>query len=156
MPPVPHVTVSSRASEDRGDARGWVNVLEGVPLFAGLSRRHLKKVAGLGKLRRFHQGAAVVRAGSPGDALYVVLDGEVLVQRPGLPGLALGSGSFFGEMALLDSGARSATVVASGPVVCLAIEQSRFLKLVRAEPAIAVELLKEIASRLRAVQSAAS
>jgi len=68
----------------------------------------------------------------------------------------LGAGEVFGEMALLDSGARSASVFAKGPVVCLAVPQSRFMKLLHSEPAIAVALLKEVASRLRAVQSAAS
>jgi CRP-like cAMP-binding protein len=133
----------------------WANVLGEVPLFAGLSRRHLNKVAGVGRLLEFHHGAAIVRAGQPGDAMYVVVDGDVAVRRPGLPEVSLGTGSFFGEMALLDGGPRSATVVAKGPVVCVMIQQSRFMKLLRSEPAIAVELLKEVASRLRAVQAAA-
>jgi CRP-like cAMP-binding protein len=131
-------------------------VLGEVPLFAGLSRRHLNKVAGVGRLREFHHGSAIVRTGEPGDAMYVVVDGDVSVRRPGMPEVALGTGSFFGEMALLDSGPRTASVVAKGPVVCVMIEQSRFLKLLKSEPVIAVELLKEIASRLRAVQAAAT
>jgi CRP/FNR family transcriptional regulator, cyclic AMP receptor protein len=135
------------------DARGWTNVLADVPLFAGLSRRHLGKVAAVGRIRRFHNGTAIVRAGEPGDALYVVLDGEVSVRRRGLPAVTLGIGSFFGEMALLDGGARSASVVAESPVACLTIAQSRFLKLLQSEPAIAVGILKELAARLRAAQS---
>jgi CRP-like cAMP-binding protein len=135
------------------DARRWTNVLADVPLFAGLSRRHLAKVAAVGRIRRFHHGTAIVRAGDPGEALYVVLDGDVSVRRRGLPGVTLGVGSFFGEIALLDGGARSASVVAEGPVACLTIDQSRFLKLLQAEPAIAVGILKELAARLRAAQS---
>jgi CRP-like cAMP-binding protein len=146
----------SRTKENNTDARGWANVLAGVPLFADLNRRHLNKVAAIGRIRRFHAGSAIVRAGDAGDALYVVLDGEVSVRRPGLAELSLGMGSFFGEMAVLDSAARSATVVANGPVVCLAIGQTRFLKLLQAEPAIAIALLKEMATRLRQVQAAAS
>jgi CRP-like cAMP-binding protein len=137
------------------DARGWASVLGGVPLFGELSRRHLNKVAAVGRVRTFHDGTAIVRAGEPGDTLYVVLDGEVSVRRRGLPALALGMGSFFGEMALLDSGARSATVVAHGPVVCLTLTQPRFLKLLRSEPTIAIVLLRELAARLRAVQAVA-
>ena len=64
-------------------------------------------------------------------------------------------GSVFGEMALLDGHPRSATVMAEGQVLCLTIPQSRFVKLLRAEPAIAVELLRELAGRLRAVQATA-
>jgi CRP-like cAMP-binding protein len=107
----------------------------------------------VGRIKRFHNGTAIVRAGEPGDALYVVLDGEVSVRRRGLPGVTLGIGSFFGEMALLDGGARSASVVAESPVACLTIAQSRFLKLLQSEPAIAVGILKELAARLRAAQS---
>jgi CRP-like cAMP-binding protein len=61
---------------------------------------------------RFSDGAPIIRAGTPGDALYVVVDGKVSVQRGGLPSVALGIGSFFGEMALFDDSPRSASVVA--------------------------------------------
>lgn len=135
------------------DARGWANVLGEVPLFAGLSRRHLKKVAALGRIRRFHDEMPIVRMGEPGDTLFVVLDGEVSVHRPGLTSLTLGIGSFFGEIALLDGGARTATVTARGPVVCLAVAHSRFAKLLHSEPAIAVTLLRELAARLRTAQA---
>jgi CRP-like cAMP-binding protein len=149
-------TTTSRAKENNTDARGWANVLAGVPLFADLNRRHLNKVAALGRIRRFHDKTTIVRAGDRGDALYVILDGEVSIRRPGLAELSLGMGSFFGEMALLDSAARSATVVAKGPVLCLTIGQPRFVKLLHAEPAIAVALLKEVAARLRKVQAISS
>jgi CRP/FNR family transcriptional regulator, cyclic AMP receptor protein len=143
------------ADDAFSDARGWSNVLAEVPLFAGLNRRHLNKVAALGKIRRFHDGAQIVRAGEPGDTLYVVLDGGVTVRRRGLNRLSLGLGSVFGEMALLDGDVRSATVVAEGPVVCLTITQPRFLRLLQNEPAISVALLRELAKRLRAIQSTA-
>jgi CRP/FNR family transcriptional regulator len=56
-------------------------------------------------------------------------------------------------MALLDGGARSATVTAEGPVTCLTITRPRFLKLLRSEPAIAIAMLEELARRLRTIQS---
>lgn len=145
---------ATHAEVGRADARGWANVLGDVPLFAGLSRRHLNKVAGTGSLKRFHDKTAIVRAGEIGTTLYVILDGTVSVRRRGLPVLRLGMGSVFGEMALLDGHERSATVMAEEPVLCLTIEQSRFLRLLRTDPAIAIALLKELAARLRAVQAA--
>lgn len=154
MPRLPQGATSFQ-EYDPADARGWTNALATVPLFANLSRRHLKKVAATGRLVRFHDGSAIVRVGEPGDALFVVLDGEVSVQRPGLSGLSLGLGSFFGELAVLDDGPRTASVIAVGEVVCLTINQARFLKLLRDEPTIAVVVLKEVAARLRAVQSTA-
>ena len=144
---------ASKANGHIGDARGWANVLADVPLLAGLSRRQLNKVAAAGVLRRFYDKTALVRAGDTDGTLYIVLDGAVSVRRRGLPAFTLGLGSVFGEMALLDGGPRSATVVAEGPVTCLAVPQPRFLKVLRTEPAIALALLKELAMRLRAVQS---
>ena len=137
------------------DARTWSNVLAEVPLFANLSGRHLNRVAGAGRIRRIHRGTTIVRAGEPGDSLYVILDGEVSVRRRGLRPLSLGMGSFFGELALLDGGPRTASVVASEPVVVFTLTRSRFLKLLNDEPAIAVAVLKELARRLRAVQATA-
>jgi CRP-like cAMP-binding protein len=133
-------------------ARGWSDVLAEVPLFAGLSRRHRNKVAALAKIRRFHEGTPIVRAGEAGGTFFVLLDGKVSVRRRGLPDLSLGIGNFFGELSLLDGGTRSATVVAEDPdVVCLTITQSGFLKLLQTEPGIAVALLQELATRLRTV-----
>ena len=154
MQRLPLVSTSSQ-DYDPSDARGWTDALASVPLFANLSPRHLKRVAGTGRVSRFHDNTAIVRTGEAGDALYVVLDGEVSVRRPGLQSLSLGIGSFFGELAVLDDGPRTATVLADGPVVCLTINRSRFLKLMRDEPTSAVAVLKELAARLRAVQAAA-
>lgn len=138
---------------DANDPRDWLNVLAEVPLFAGLGPRHLKKVASLGRIRRIHEGARVIRNGDPGDSLYVVLDGEVSVGRRGTSALTLGMGSFFGELALIDGGPRTATVVAKTPLVCLTIGRAPFLKLLRAEPAIAITVLQELTARLRAMQT---
>jgi CRP/FNR family transcriptional regulator, cyclic AMP receptor protein len=134
------------------DAKLWTNVLAEVPLFSGLNRRHIRKVADTGRIARFHHATAIVRAGDPGDTFYVIVDGEVSIRRRGLPALSLGAQGFFGEMALLDGGARTATVTAKGPVVCLAITRTRFLKLLRDEPTIAIALLQEVAQRLRTLQ----
>jgi CRP-like cAMP-binding protein len=140
-------------AESANNPRDWLNVLADVPLFSGLGARHLKKVASLGRIRRIHEGARVIRSGDPGDSLYVVLDGEVSVGRKGLSSLTLGIGSFFGELALIDGGPRTATVVAKTPLVCLTIGRAPFLKLLRAEPAIAITVLEELSARLRAMQT---
>ena len=144
---------TSMRNKDAADPTAWTNVLADVPLLAGLSRRHLRKVAGTGRIVRFHNATAIVTAGEPGDAFYVIIDGEVSVRRRGLSALSLGIGSYFGELALLDGGARTATVMAKGPVACLAITRARFLKLLRDEPTIAIALLGEVAGRLRLLQA---
>ena len=131
------------------DPGSWANVLQTVPLFAGLSRRHVGKIAKAGRIVQFHDDTAIVHAGEPGDTLYVVLDGDVTVRKPRARALTVATGGFFGELSLLDGGPRSATVVARGAVVCFALRRAVFAKLVRAEPAIAVAIMTELAGRLR-------
>ena len=132
------------------DPGSWTNVLQTVPLFAGLSRRHVGKIAKAGRIVRFHHGTEIVRAGEAGDVLYVVLDGEASVRKPRARMLTVDTGSFFGELSLLDGGPRTATVVAQGDVVCFALRRAAFAKVLRTEPAIGIAILAELASRLRA------
>ncbi len=135
-----------------GMDRDWVPVLAGVPLFRTLSRRHLKRVASVGRTRRFASGTAIVRAGDAGTAFYVLIDGAArVVTARGRP-RRLGPGDFFGEMSLLDDSPRSADVVAEGEVLALTISPTAFGKLVRGEPGLAHELLKVLAARLRAAE----
>lgn len=132
------------------DARGWTNVLAEVPLFAELGGRQRRKIASLARIRRFADGAPVVRLGQPGDALHVLLDGAVSVRIPDRPARTLEAGAVIGELALLDGGPRSATVVAQGEVVTLTVPAAAFRKLLRAEPTLAVAIAEELARRLRA------
>ena len=136
------------------DARGWTNVLAEVPLFAQLGPRQRRKVASLARIRRFADGAPLVRVGQAAAALYVVLEGTVSVRPPGRRAVTLGVGSIIGELALLDGGPRTATVVAQGDVVTLAIPASRFRPLLRSEPAIAIGIAEELARRLRGADTA--
>jgi CRP-like cAMP-binding protein len=132
----------------------WLGTLEEVPLFAGLSKRHLRRIAKLAHIRRFAPGSVMVRAGDAGRSFYVVLDGSAEVIRAGRRSVRLETGAFFGEMALIDDSPRSADVVAKGEVLALTIDRSGFAKLVRAEPALAQALLRTLAARLRAAEAA--
>jgi CRP-like cAMP-binding protein len=131
----------------------WLATLGEVPLFDGLSKRHLRRVAKLARIRRFAPGSTMVRAGDPGRTFYVVLDGTAKVVRAGARARRLGIGDYFGEMALLDDAPRSAHVVADGEVLALTIDRSGFAKLLRAEPALAQTLLRTLAARLRAAEA---
>lgn len=137
----------------RDDARGWTNVLAEVPLFAAIGARQRRKVASLARIRRFADGAPLVRRGEPGDALHVVLDGTVSVRRSGRRSNSLGVGAIIGELALLDGGPRTASVVPQGEVVTLTVPASGFRTLLRAEPGIAIGIAEELARRLRAADS---
>ena len=134
-------------------AHDWLAALEEVPLFEGLPKRHLRRVAKLARIRRFGPGSTLVRAGDPGRSFFVLLDGTAKVVRSGGRSRRLGIGDYFGEMALLDGAPRSASVVAEGEVLALSIDRSGFTKLLGAEPALAQTLLRTLAARLRAAET---
>ena len=131
----------------------WLATLEEVPLFEGVSKRHLRRIAKLAHIRRFAPGSAIVRTGDSGRAFFVLLDGNVKVVRAGARARRLGIGDYFGEMALLDDAPRSADVVAEGEVLALMIDRSAFTKVLRTEPALAQALLRTLAARLRAAEA---
>ena len=132
----------------------WQATLAEVPLFEGLSKRQLRRVAKLARIRRFAPGSTMVRTGDPGRSFYVLLDGTAKVVRVSGRPRRLGAGDYFGEMALLDDAPRSAAVVADGEVLALTIDRPGFTKLLRAEPALAQALLSTLAARLRAAERA--
>jgi CRP-like cAMP-binding protein len=132
--------------------REWLPVLAEVALFRGLSRRHLRRIAELGRTRRFAAGTSIVRSGDAGSAFYVLLDGTArVVTATGRP-RRLRAGDYFGEMALLDESPRSAAVLAQDEVLTMTISRSAFGKLLRSEPSLAHELLRTLAARLRAAE----
>ena len=130
----------------------WLATLAEVPLFDGLPKRHLRRIAKLARIRRFAAGSTIVRTGEPGRSFYVLLDGKAKVIRVDGRSRRLGTGDYFGEMALLDDSPRSAAVVADGEVLALTIDRPGFTKLLRAEPALAQALLRTLAARLRAAE----
>src|SRR3974390_2268373 len=99
------------------DTRAWGEALASVPLFAALSHRQRRKVAEAARIRRFTDGTPLVVGGHAASELFVILDGQVTVDIPGHAPLGMSAGNFVGELALLDGGLRSASVVANGPVV---------------------------------------
>ena len=134
--------------------QGWADVLAGVPLFAGVPKRQLRKIAGLTREARFAAGTTIMSTGDPGNDFFVVLDGNAAILRPhGFRTITVGPGSYFGEMSLIDGGERTATVVAESEVLCLRLSRAPFLRMLRSEPSVAVALLEEFASRIRELQA---
>jgi CRP-like cAMP-binding protein len=136
----------------RNFEREAVSLLEQVPLFAGLSRRQLGRVASVAEHKHFLANAPLVSVGGPGDAFYVILDGEAQVELPAGP-VPLTAGSFFGEMAIIDGSPRSATVSAVTDIVVLAIPRAKFLALLESEPKVTLAVLMTLAQRLREAQA---
>jgi len=140
---------SGRRRPDRPLGRRGADLLAQVPLFEGLSRRHLKQVAEHADEISFRPGETIVEADQPGGSFFVIVEGEVKVMRGGRVIARAGPGEFFGEISLLDGGPRTASVVAETPVVAIRLFKASFDKVVREEPRVAGKILVVVARRLR-------
>ena len=134
--------------------RVWPPVLAEVPVFSALSRRHLLWVARLTEVRRFDDGAVVVRSGARGDAFYVILDGWAVVSPSRGRTPRLEAGEHFGELALIDGAPRAATVTAVDVLTTARIARPAFLNLLRDEVAVAVGVAQGLVRMIRDLQSA--
>ncbi|MFP5299353.1 MAG: cyclic nucleotide-binding domain-containing protein [Actinomycetota bacterium] len=137
--------MSSRKS---GGTRS-TEALRAVPLFAGLTDKELKQIAQQTKEVSFPAGTAICTEGEKAVGMHVVLDGETKVQIGGRTRRRMGPGSFFGEVAILDGGPRSATVIAETDVRTIALPFWNFKNVLKENPKIALKMLEEVASRLR-------
>jgi CRP/FNR family transcriptional regulator, cyclic AMP receptor protein len=153
--PVAKLFPENARHEGERMSKAWLDVLVDVPLLADLSRRHLGKVAALARAKRYPARTSIVTAGTNADAFYVILDGKATV-RAGSRRIPLTTGDYFGEMALLDGGVRSASVVADTEMLVMAIPRRGFLKLLESEPKIAISIMGTLAHRVRAMQATSS
>jgi CRP-like cAMP-binding protein len=99
-------------------------------------------------------GACIFAEGSSGDRMYVVVDGEVALSVRGVELDILKAGDLFGEMALIDAEPRSATATARGACRVVAVTERRFAFLVQQTPFFALHVMRVLARRLRAMDSA--
>jgi phosphoenolpyruvate synthase/pyruvate phosphate dikinase len=130
------------------------DVLTSVPLFAGLSDDEVDRIATLCKARRFAPGDVVIREGSGGASFYVIDSGEASVSIRGDEVATLGPGDHFGEIALIDEGARTATITATNDLVCQGMTLWEFRPLVQANGAIGWTIMQTLARELRATEQA--
>jgi CRP/FNR family cyclic AMP-dependent transcriptional regulator len=128
--------------------------LADVPLFASCSKRDLAIVARHMEVADLPDETVLCVEGAPGDAFFVLLEGSVAIHRSGRRVALLGAGEHFGELALLDPGPRSATVVADGDVVVGLLGARVFRGIVRDVPDLTEKLLRAMAQRLRAADLA--
>jgi len=129
-----------------------VEVLQGVPLFADLNKQEVKRIAGVFKERRFPAGETVVQQGSGGAAFYVILSGEATVFVAGEERRTLKPGDYFGELALIDEGTRTATITASSDLVCSGLTFWDFRPLVEQNGVIGWKLLQSLVKIYRAAE----
>jgi serine/threonine protein phosphatase PrpC/CRP-like cAMP-binding protein len=117
------------------------DVLAHMPLFSRLTERELLRVMQAVEVREFGDGDLVIREGDKGDELFIVLEGRVRVSRGEQTLLDLGPGEHVGEMALIRSVPRSASVHALGAAELIAIRRQDFFEILRKEHEVAVKML---------------
>jgi CRP-like cAMP-binding protein len=129
-----------------------MGTLRRLPLFATLSRRELRIVDGLLHERRYLNGEIIFDEGEEGQALYVIIDGRVLICRQGEPETGriaeINRGDVFGELALLDSTRRSAQARAAQDCLLASFSRGEFESLLDTHMVIASKISMQLARQL--------
>lgn len=131
-----------------------VAALRRVPFLTVLPERELEQLALQTHPRRYRAGDIIFHREDPGSTLYIVQSGRVKLVLASPEGREvtvglLGAGDFFGELALLDGGPRSATVVALEPVEALTLARAPFVAVLEHHPEVAGALLTVLGERIR-------
>lgn len=127
-----------------------VDRLRKVPLFDGCNEKQLEFIATRVDEVDVAAGKTLTQEGRSGGEFFVILSGDAEVKRGGRNVANLGAGDYFGEIALLDNGARTATVVAKTPLRCLVLSPGQFQDVLYQDATIAVTMLHAVVRRLRA------
>ena len=133
----------------RRTRRETAKVLSVVPLFAGFSKKDLDRLAEETDTVSFLPGQTVVEEGLLGETMFVVLSGEAKVTQGKRRLSMIRPGDFFGEVALLDGAPRSASVVAETPLVAIRLFRRTLLRILQAEPQLALKILDVLVRRVR-------
>ena len=124
-----------------------------VPLFSGIKAKELKKLGKRMSERTFNEGDEITKEGESGIGFFVIEEGNATVSVGAKIVRTLGPGEFFGELALIDSGPRSATIIASTDLRCRGMSAWEFKPFVEEHPEVAWALLETLVGRLRAAES---
>lgn len=130
----------------RKDAK--IELLKRVTLFSGCSKKELGQIAQIADEIDLREGKEMTRQGERGREFFVLLEGDADVVKDGRSINRLGSGDFFGEIALVSDTPRTATVTATSPVRALVITDRSFRRLMEDQPEIQGKVLAALAARL--------
>jgi CRP/FNR family cyclic AMP-dependent transcriptional regulator len=131
-------------------------LLRKIPLFAGLETSELERLGGSFKERTFGAGQTVASEGESGAGFFVIEAGEAVVKVGDEEVRRLGPGDYFGDIALIDMGARTASITAESDLRCYGLTFWDFRPLVESDARIAWPLLQAMAKRLREAEAASA
>ncbi|MGZ9165416.1 MAG: cyclic nucleotide-binding domain-containing protein [Anaerolineales bacterium] len=131
-----------------------VNFLVTIPLFHGLNNKQLKQLANRFVPRSYEAGKNIVTQGKGGEGMFVMISGHaeaVVESSDGTRNTVneFGPRDFFGEVAMLDDGPRTASVIATEETECLVLTRSDFIALMKNDAEMAIEITVALAKRLR-------
>jgi CRP/FNR family transcriptional regulator, cyclic AMP receptor protein len=124
-------------------------LVQKVPIFSELDDRELRGLASSMKERTFKAGDTIATEGQSGIGFFLIEEGQATVSVGGNEVASLGPGDHFGEVALIDDGARTATVTAKSELKCYGITSWEFRPMVEQNASLAWKLLQQMAKRLR-------
>ncbi|MBV8980806.1 MAG: cyclic nucleotide-binding domain-containing protein [Acidimicrobiia bacterium] len=127
----------------------YLDHLAKVPLFSACSKKELQTIARAADDVEVPAGKVLVEEGKPGHEFFLIINGNASVKRGKKEVVKLGPGQYFGELALLDRGPRSASVVAKDDMELLVLGQREFAGVIDEVPTLAHKLLTSMAQRLR-------
>jgi CRP/FNR family transcriptional regulator, cyclic AMP receptor protein len=130
-----------------------VKALKGAPLFDGLSRKDLTRLARVSEDLEVEPGKVLCKEGETGQEFFVIVDGKVRITRKGRRIATRGSGNFVGEIALLEDVPRTATVTAETPVRLFVLTRKDFRHLLDEHPGVERKVLRALARRLAEASS---
>jgi CRP-like cAMP-binding protein len=129
-----------------------LDLLHRIPLFSSFDHRRLERLGMLADEVDVPAGKVLMRQGETGTDMMVVASGSVSVERDGNRLNTLGPGDFFGEIALVDGGARTATVTAEEPTRLLVITHRDFHSMMDEFPEVADQVMNALANRVRRLE----
>ena len=144
-------------AEEAVEAQSRMEALRKIPLFRHLTYKEQTAVLSIATTRTFPAGREIVIEGQPGEELFVVIRGRVVIEKNGVEIAELRAGGHFGEMGLIDNAPRSATVRATEPTRTMVISRPDLMSLMKRESILAVKMLwsfvQVLSDRLRATNS---
>ena len=126
-----------------------VEMLRRVPLFTACKTSALEQIGQLADEVDVPDGYALIREGTFGEQFFMIVDGRVRIERGGQLIRVLGPGDFLGEISLIDKGQTTATATTEGPAKLFVLAHREFNSLLDRSPAIRVEIMGALASRVR-------
>ncbi|GMR01531.1 MAG: Crp/Fnr family transcriptional regulator [Gammaproteobacteria bacterium] len=133
-----------------------VKIFDQIPLFEKLDDEEREKLASRFVLRRYQKNTVIINEGDDSRSFYVIIDGQVKIYLTDENGKEIvlnkqSAGEYFGEVALLDEGLRSASVITTQPGLFAVLNQQAFTECISDNPQISLKIMQGLTQRLRAL-----